>query len=63
MRMDNGAPGNRTCTSDYKIGVIARELRGMGATRENPATVALGISVDEIERALISFPIRHWMAM
>jgi 3'-phosphoadenosine 5'-phosphosulfate sulfotransferase (PAPS reductase)/FAD synthetase len=51
VRMANGAPGNRSCTADYKIHVVGRWLREHGATAENPATVALGISVDEIERA------------
>jgi hypothetical protein len=51
VRMSNGAPGTRSCTADFKIRVIARELKARGATVENPAHVALGISVDEIERA------------
>ena len=51
VRMTNGAPGTRSCTADYKIRVVARELRRLGATPESPATVALGISTDEIERA------------
>jgi integrase/recombinase XerD len=38
-------------TADFKVRVVAGELRRRGATVENPATVALGISVDEIERA------------
>lgn len=51
VRMSNGAPGTRSCTADFKIKVIGDELKRRGATPENPATVALGISVDEIERA------------
>lgn len=51
VRMSNGAPGTRSCTSDFKIAVIGRWLREHGATGERPAVVALGISVDEIERA------------
>jgi hypothetical protein len=51
VRMSNGAPGTRSCTADFKIRVIADELKRRGATKETPATVALGISVDEIERA------------
>lgn len=42
---------SRSCTADFKIRVIAAELKRRGATPENPATVAIGISVDEIERA------------
>jgi hypothetical protein len=51
VRMSNGAPGTRGCTADWKVRVVGAELRRRGATVENPATVALGISVDEIERA------------
>lgn len=50
-RMSNGAPGNRTCTVDFKIKVVAKWLKGRGATEADPATVGLGISVDEIHRA------------
>ncbi len=51
MRMgDDGAPGNRTCTSEFKIRVIEKELRRRGATAENKATVGLGISLDEYQR-------------
>ncbi|MFJ6212175.1 phosphoadenosine phosphosulfate reductase [Streptomyces sp. NPDC092296] len=51
VRMSNGAPGTRSCTADYKIQVIARELKRRGATDQAPATVGIGISVDEIHRA------------
>lgn len=51
VRMTNGAPERRSCTGDFKIRVVGRELRRWAATADNPATVALGISVDEIERA------------
>ncbi len=50
IRMSNGAPGNRSCTADFKIGVVARWLREHGATKDNPAIVALGISLDEFQR-------------
>jgi hypothetical protein len=50
-RVTNGAPGNRSCTADFKIKVLGKWMRDHGATKDNPATVALGISVDEIERA------------
>ena len=49
-RMMNGAPGNRICTEDFKIKVVAKELRRRGATKEQPALVGLGITVDEIHR-------------
>jgi hypothetical protein len=51
VRMSNGAPGTRACTADFKVRVVGRELRRRGATAERPATVGLGISVDEIKRA------------
>jgi len=51
VRMSNGAPGTRSCTATYKIEQVARELKRRGATPENPATVGIGISVDEIHRA------------
>ncbi|MGW1531090.1 phosphoadenosine phosphosulfate reductase [Streptomyces aureus] len=51
VRMANGAPGRRNCTADFKIKVVGRWLREHGATAEEPATVGIGISVDEIHRA------------
>lgn len=51
VRMANGAPGNRTCTVDYKIKVIGKELKRRGASESNPAVVGIGISLDEIRRA------------
>lgn len=51
MHMNNGAPGNRQCTGDFKISVVAKWLREHGATAESPATVGLGISTDEFQRA------------
>jgi hypothetical protein len=50
IRMSNGSPGNRKCTGDFKIAVVAKELRRMGATNANPVNVALGISIDEYQR-------------
>jgi hypothetical protein len=47
---DTGAPGKRSCTADFKIRVISRWLEEHGATTDDPATVAIGISTDEIER-------------
>jgi hypothetical protein len=51
VRMDNGAPGQRSCTADFKIKVIGKELKRRGASADNPAHVGIGISVDEIHRA------------
>src|SRR5258708_10601442 len=46
----NGAHGNRNCTLDFKIRVIAKWLKEHGATANDPSTVALGISLDEFQR-------------
>jgi hypothetical protein len=51
VRMPNGKPGNRSCTADFKIRVVSRWLKAHGATEEHPATVGIGISLDEIQRA------------
>jgi 3'-phosphoadenosine 5'-phosphosulfate sulfotransferase (PAPS reductase)/FAD synthetase len=51
VHMDGGGPGTRQCTDRFKIKVIADELARRGATEENPATVGIGISLDEIHRA------------
>lgn len=51
VRMDNGAPGSRSCTADFKIKVTGKWLKQHGASAENPATVGIGISLDEIHRA------------
>lgn len=51
VRMSNGAPGTRSCTADFKIKVVGRWLKEHGATAENPARVAIGISTDEWHRA------------
>lgn len=51
VRMSNGAPGLRSCTGDFKIRVVGKWLKANGASKDNPATVAIGISTDEIHRA------------
>lgn len=48
--MANGAPGRRQCTYKFKILQISKWLKKQGATPENPANVALGISMDEFSR-------------
>ena len=50
-RMPEGMPGKRSCTADWKIGVVSKWLKQHGATKANPATVCIGISTDEAERA------------
>jgi len=56
VRFPSGAFGHRNCTRAYKIVPVARELRRRGATVDDPAVIALGISVDEIERAKPGIP-------
>jgi hypothetical protein len=50
VRMSNGAPGTRSCTADFKIRVIGKWLKAHGASPSRPATVGIGISLDEIVR-------------
>lgn len=50
MRMSNGAPGNRSCTADFKIKVVSKWMRQHGASKTSPGVVGIGISVDEIQR-------------
>ncbi|MEV4704523.1 phosphoadenosine phosphosulfate reductase [Actinoplanes sp. NPDC049316] len=50
VRMAGGAPGTRACTADFKIKVLGRWLTQHGASAASPATVGIGISLDEIER-------------
>ncbi|MGW4913129.1 phosphoadenosine phosphosulfate reductase [Streptomyces sp. NPDC004270] len=49
--LTNGMPGKRACTYDFKILVTGAWLKAHGANPEHPATVAMGISLDEIGRA------------
>jgi hypothetical protein len=59
VRMDNGAPGNRDCTNQWKIRLVAAETRRRGASDDRPANVAIGISLDEIQRADNKVTISH----
>lgn len=51
VRMANGAPGRRSCTADFKIKVVTKRLRELGATKAAPADVLIGFSTDEFQRA------------
>jgi hypothetical protein len=51
VKMAGGAPGHRKCTDRYKIAVIRRWCEAHGATAASPATIAVGFSTDEVERA------------
>lgn len=46
-RMSNGAPGNRTCTSEFKIKVVDKWVKDAGYSH---AVIGLGISIDEFSR-------------
>lgn len=46
-----GAPGRRSCTQDFKMKPIADWLKAHGATDDAPATLGIGISTDEFQRA------------
>jgi hypothetical protein len=45
-----GARSERACTSEFKIRVVAKWLKAAGATKADPASTALGISMDEYHR-------------
>ena len=45
-----GIPFSRGCTADFKIRPIGKWLKAQGASADNPATVCIGISTDEIQR-------------
>ena len=45
--MKNGAPGNRTCTQDFKVKVVDKWIKAQGITH---ATIQLGFSIDEFRR-------------
>lgn len=52
VRLSTGAFGTRKCTLDWKINVVAREIRKRrGGKLKNPSVVAIGISMDEVHRA------------
>jgi hypothetical protein len=45
--MENGAPGNRTCTQNFKVNVVDKWIKAQGITH---ATIQLGFSIDEFRR-------------
>jgi hypothetical protein len=47
----SGAPGNRKCTGDFKIVVVAKWQKQHGATVDAPAVCGIGISTNEAHRA------------
>jgi hypothetical protein len=46
-----GMPANRSCTNHFKVQVIGKYLKQLGATKAKRARVCIGISTDEIHRA------------
>jgi hypothetical protein len=46
----DGMPGGRACTGEFKIEVVKKWILERGATPEDPAHVAIGISLDEFQR-------------
>lgn len=46
----SGAPGRRNCTVDFKILQVNRLARELGATKDDPAQIGIGISIDEFQR-------------
>jgi hypothetical protein len=44
------AQARRQCTSNYKIALIKRQVRSLGATADEPAALCKGITIDEIGR-------------
>lgn len=51
VRLSSGAPASRSCTAEFKARVLAKWRKEQGATPEDPAVVAIGISTDEVQRA------------
>ena len=47
---NGGGMGKRQCTAHYKIKPLRRKVRELGATAKNPATILIGISLDEAWR-------------
>lgn len=52
-----GGPSKRSCTKNYKIVTIAKETKRRGATKDHPAIMGLGISIDEYQRMRNDSPI------
>lgn len=55
----SGAIGTRQCTQRFKMAPIAAELKRRGATKAIPATLGLGISLDEFQRMRSEAPFAH----
>lgn len=51
VRQSGGVPASRSCTAEFKARVMAKWRVEHGATEDNPATTAIGFSIDEAHRA------------
>ena len=60
VRLANGMPASRVCTSKWKIEVLSRWLKANGATKDNPAQTNMGISLDEFQRMRSSSGYAHY---
>lgn len=50
LRQRISTPTKNGRTADFKIRPIGKYLKSLGASKDNPATVCIGISTDEIQR-------------
>jgi len=55
----SGAIGTRQCTQRFKIAVVAAELKRRGVSTARPATLGLGISLDEFSRMRTTAPVPY----
>ncbi len=58
IKLQVGGFGKRGCTTDFKIDVIDKYIRGLGASAEVPFNIGLGITVDELHRMRSSYDSR-----
>ena len=52
-------PSRRWCTHEHKVKPILKELRKRGATKKNPITSCIGISIDEAHRANFNTSVQY----
>jgi len=52
-------PARRWCTDEHKVKPILKELRKRGATKKNPITSCIGISIDEAHRANFNTSVQY----
>jgi len=59
MYFEHGPLANRSCTNHDKVERIAKEAKRRGATKDEPAIIGLGISLDEYHRMRNDNPERY----